>query len=69
MKGANLFTVSQFLGHSNTKMTARYSHLSPKFQKIEANLINFGRKDEQPENSRKKIELNEVELPKAGYCG
>ena len=31
MKGANLFTVSQFLGHSSTKMTARYSHLSPKF--------------------------------------
>lgn len=49
MKGANLFTVSQFLGHSNTKMTARYSHLSPKFQKIEANLIGFGEKAGEPQ--------------------
>jgi len=57
MKGANLFTVSQFLGHSNTKMTARYSHLSPKFQRIEANLINFGTKLEITQKDLKKVEL------------
>jgi site-specific recombinase XerD len=31
MKGADLHTVGQLLGHKDLRMTARYSHLNPEF--------------------------------------
>lgn len=33
--GGNIFTLSQILGHSSLKMTMRYSHASPDFNKAE----------------------------------
>jgi site-specific recombinase XerD len=31
MKGADLHTVGQLLGHKDLRMTARYSHLNPEY--------------------------------------
>jgi len=39
MKGANLKAVQRLLGHSDSKMTDRYSHLSPDYLKESVNLL------------------------------
>ncbi len=39
MKGANLKAVQRLLGHSDSKMTDRYSHLSPDHLKESVNLL------------------------------
>lgn len=41
MKGANLKAVQRLLGHSDSKMTDRYSHLSPAHLKDSVNLLGF----------------------------
>ena len=40
MKGANLKAVQRLLGHSDSKMTDRYSHLSPDHLRESVNLLN-----------------------------
>jgi integrase len=40
MKGANLKSVQEHLGHSSIKMTEKYSHLAPAFQKAEVEKLN-----------------------------
>ncbi len=42
MKGIDLYTISQLLGHSDIKMTQRYAHLAPNHKKIAVNMIGFG---------------------------
>jgi integrase len=42
MKGIDLFTISQLLGHADIKMTQRYAHLAPNHKKIAVNMIGFG---------------------------
>lgn len=39
MKGADLMTVAELLGHSSTRMTERYSHLSPSHKSLAINLL------------------------------
>lgn len=39
MKGVDLKTVSELLGHSTTRMTERYSHLSPAHKLLAINLL------------------------------
>ena len=39
MKGADLKTVSELLGHGSTRMTERYSHLSPHHKSLAVNLL------------------------------
>jgi hypothetical protein len=39
MKGANLKAVQRLLGHSDSKMTDRYSHLSPDHLKESVSLL------------------------------
>ena len=39
MLGADLKTVSELLGHANTAMTERYSHLSPTHKSLAVNLL------------------------------
>ena len=39
MRGADLKTVSELLGHANTAMTERYSHLSPTHRALAVNLL------------------------------
>lgn len=39
MKGVDLKTVSELLGHSSTRMTERYSHLSPSHKAVAVNLL------------------------------
>lgn len=41
MKGIDIYTISQLLGHSDIKMTQRYAHLAPNHKKIAVNMINF----------------------------
>jgi integrase len=41
MKGIDLFTVSQLLGHADIKMTQRYAHLAPNHKKIAVNMLNL----------------------------
>ncbi len=47
MKGVDQFTLMKLMGHSDIKMTARYSHLAPNFKKIAANMINFSDSQEK----------------------
>jgi len=39
MKGADLKTVSELLGHSTTRMSERYTHLSPSHKALAVNLL------------------------------
>ena len=39
MRGADLKTVSELLGHATTAMTERYSHLSPSHKNLAVNLL------------------------------
>ena len=39
MRGADLKTVSELLGHATTAMTERYSHLSPAHKGLAINLL------------------------------
>ena len=39
MKGADIKTVSELLGHSTTRMTERYSHLSASHKNLAINLL------------------------------
>ena len=39
MKGADIKTVSELLGHSTTRMTERYSHLSASHKGLAINLL------------------------------
>ena len=39
MKGVDIKTVSELLGHSSTRMTERYSHLSPQHKSLAVNLL------------------------------
>ncbi|OVE75451.1 hypothetical protein BVX98_07615, partial [bacterium F11] len=41
MKGVDLFTISQLLGHSDIKSTQIYAHLAPNHKKIAVNMISF----------------------------
>ena len=42
MKGVDLKTVSELLGHSTTTMTERYSHLSPAHKRAAVELLPKG---------------------------
>ena len=42
MKGIDLFTISQLLGHADIKMTQRYAHLAPNHKRIAVNILSFG---------------------------
>jgi integrase len=42
MKGVDLKTVSELLGHSTTKMTERYAHLSPAHKQVAVELLPKG---------------------------
>jgi len=42
MKGVDLKTVSELLGHASTAMTERYSHLSPAHKKAAVELLPTG---------------------------
>jgi integrase len=39
MNGVDLKTVSELLGHADTRMTERYSHLSPKHKARAVNIL------------------------------
>lgn len=39
MKGVDIKTVSELMGHSTTRMTERYSHLSPSHKSLAINLL------------------------------
>jgi len=39
MKGVDIKTVSELLGHSTTRMTERYSHLSPSHKNLAINML------------------------------
>ena len=41
MKGIDLYTISQLLGHADIKMTQRYAHLAPNHEKIAVNMIHL----------------------------
>jgi integrase len=42
MKGVDLLTVSQLVGHTTTRMTERYSHLSPAHKRAAVELLPKG---------------------------
>lgn len=41
LKGIDIYTISQLMGHSDIKMTQRYAHLAPNHKKIAVNMISF----------------------------
>jgi len=41
MKGIDIYTISQLMGHSDIKMTQRYAHLAPNHKKIAVNMLSF----------------------------
>lgn len=44
MKGVDIYTVAQLLGHSDIKMTQRYAHLSPNHKLLAINMLKFSEK-------------------------
>jgi integrase len=50
MKGVDLKTISELLGHSSTRMTERYSHLSPTHVSQAVNLLAIEAKPPQASN-------------------
>jgi integrase len=54
MKGADLKTVSELLGHGSTRMTERYAHLSPLHKSLAINLLAVESKAEQASPTVKK---------------
>jgi integrase len=39
MKGVDLLTIAQLLGHSSTRMTERYAHLSPNHKRVAVEML------------------------------
>ncbi len=56
MKGIDLFTISQLLGHADIKMTQRYAHLAPNHKKIAVNMLNLT--EAKNENAPTKVEMD-----------
>jgi len=56
MKGIDLFTISQLLGHADIKMTQRYAHLAPNHKKIAVNMLNIT--EAKKTSEAKKVEMD-----------
>jgi len=56
MKGIDIYTISQLMGHSDIKMTQRYAHLAPNHKKIAVNMISFT--DDQREARDKGVQIS-----------
>jgi hypothetical protein len=71
MRGVDLKTVQELLGHKSIEMTMRYSHLSPSHKKRAVNLLDrqsdtlmtpSGSTDKTEENDKISKLLNNIEL-------
>lgn len=58
MKGIDLYTISQLLGHSDIKMTQRYAHLTPNHKKIAVNMINFADDAKNKQKQEMKVDYS-----------
>ena len=61
MKGGNIYTLREILGHTDVKMTQRYAHLSPEHLKGATDFLSFDSLKSEPNPNLTRFDLKQDE--------
>jgi integrase len=61
MKGGNIYTLREILGHTDVKMTQRYAHLSPEHLRGATDFLSFDSLKSEPNPNLTRFDLKQVQ--------